>query len=349
MKTSTVVCLAVAFVGYGAFVHASHARAQSALPGEPAMPTMPSMPTMPTMPGMPAQPAMPAIPALPAIPSAATGFGHERGAWNHHHEPAADCSDLHIRLRDDETPVQESEERTVAKAEAPVLRLNEMQNGGVQVQGWDKDAYSVTACKAALGSNEEAHRLLSQIKLSVQGGSVSVSGPSSNHSEWTAFLLVRTPKGANVELTAHNGPTAFYSVDGKITAHAANGPISIQDCSGEADIEAQNGPISFSGTGGTLRLHTENGPISLSLNASTWNGGLVADAVNGPVELRVPSGFQSSFLVEASEHAPVSCHASICSQTRRTWDDNHRRIEYGSGEPSIRLSTHNGPISVNSL
>jgi hypothetical protein len=136
-------------------------------------------------------------------------------------------------------------------------------------------------------------------------------------------------------------------VDGKITARATNGPISVADCSGEVDIAATNGPISFSGTGGKLRLHTENGPISVALNGPTWNGdGLVADAVNGPLTLRLPSGFQSSFLVESSEHSPMSCAASICSDTRRTWDDDIRRIQYGNGDPVIRLSTKNGPISV---
>jgi DUF4097 and DUF4098 domain-containing protein YvlB len=249
----------------------------------------------------------------------------------------------------DEKPTMESEERTVSKAEARILRVHEIQNGGVQVQGWDKELYSVTACKAAVGSGGEAQRLISQIKLSVQGGEVSVSGPSS-HDDWTVFLLIRTPKAADLELTTHNGPAGFYSVDGKITARATNGPISIKDCSGEADIAAINGPISFSGTRGKLRLHTENGPISVALNASSWNGaGLVADAVNGPLTLRVPSGFQSSFLVESNGHTPISCQASICSETRRTWDEEHRRIEYGSGAPVIRLSTRNGPVSVNTL
>jgi hypothetical protein len=347
MRMRTVVCLAVAFVGYGVFLHAARARGQSGVPSEPAaamFPAMPAMPSMPTQLGIPAAPAAPAVPAIPAFDFG----GYPSGATHYRDEPVADCSELHLRLRD-EKPTVESEERTVSKAEARVLRVHEVQNGGVQVQGWDKDVYSVTACKAAVGSGEEAHRLISQIKLSVQGGEVSVYGPASRE-DWTVFLLIRTPKAADIELTTHNGPAGFYSVDGKITARATNGPISIQDCSGEADIAAENGPISFSGTSGKLRLHTENGPISIALNASTWTGaGLVADAVNGPLTLRVPSGFQSSFLVESSEHSPVSCRASICSETRRTWDDDHRRIEFGSGTPLIRLSTKNGPISVNSL
>jgi DUF4097 and DUF4098 domain-containing protein YvlB len=249
---------------------------------------------------------------------------------------------LRIRLRD-EKPVIQAEERTVTKAEAPVLRIHEIHNSGVQVHGWDKDTYSVTACKAAVGS--DAQQLLSQIKLSVQGGEVSVSGPG-HHDDWTVFLLVRTPRSADVEVSTHNGPVSFYSVDGKITTQAINGPISLKDCSGEASISAENGPISFTGTSGKLRLHTQNGPISVSLGQA-WDGSeLVADAVNGPVTLRVPSGFRSTFLVESNGNGPVSCRASICSDARKTWDDDHKRIEYGSGAPVIRLSTENGPISV---
>ena len=310
----------------------------------PAMPAMPGVPVPPSIPAMPAEPAIPVVPAAPAEP-AAPGWETRRvwGSTRWSDGPAADCSDLRIRLND-ERPTIEFEERTVSKGEASVLRVHEVENGGVQVKGWDKDVYSITACKAAVGG--DAARLLSQIKLAVQGGEVSVSGPHGEHNDWTVFLLIRTPRSADIEVTAHNGPVSFYSVDGKITTRATNGPISMKDCSGEADISAQNGPISFSGTSGKLRLHTQNGPIKVSLG-SNWDGSeLVADAVNGPLTLRVPSGFHSSFLVESNGHSPVSCHASICSDARKTWDDEHRRIEYGSGSPVIRLSTENGPISV---
>ena len=306
--------------------------------------TEPPAPAIPDMPAFSAAlpiPGTSAVPALPATTPGDGGFGAATGSrW--HDEPAADCSDLHVRL-DDEKPELQSEERTLTNAQAPVLRVHEMQNGGTQVWGWDKDTYSITACKFAIGSRSQ--QLLSEIKLSVDGGEVSVSGPG-QHDDWTVHLLVRAPRGADVEVTAHNGPMAFYSVDGKITARTTNGPISLKDCSGEGDISAQNGPISFSGNSGKLRLHTQNGPITVALD-SRWNGSeLVAQAVNGPLTLRVPSHFQSSFLVESNGNSPISCHASICSEARKTWDDEHRRIEYGSGSPVIRLSTENGPISV---
>ncbi len=313
MKTRTAVAMVGASLAYVLLVlPMGRVRAQ-----DPAVAAAPA--------AIAAMPAMPAVPAMPAAP-AAPGWGeYGRGSTHWGDGPAADCSDLHIRL-DGERPTIQSEERMVSKAEAPVLRVHEVENGGVQVQGWDKDAYSVTACKAAVGG--DAARLLSQIKLTVQGGEVSVSGPHGDREDWTVYLLIRTPRSADIEVTAHNGPVSLYSVNGKITTRATNGPIS------------------FSGTSGKLRLHTQNGPISVSLGAN-WDGSeLVADAVNGPLTLRVPSGFRSSFLVESNGHSPISCHASICSDARKTWDDGHRRIEYGSGSPVIRLSTENGPISV---
>ncbi len=299
MKLRTVLSMAAALFAYVLLLlPMTRVRAQvrPAAPTPPAV-AVPAIPAEPAAPALPAPPAKPAEPAAPAAPAWESERSWGRSAhWGD--EPAADCSDLHIRLND-EKPTIQSEERTLTRAEAPVLRVH-----------------------------------------------VSVSGPSADHDDWTVFLLIRTPRSADVEVSAHNGPVSFYSVNGKLTTRATNGPISMKDCSGEADISAENGPISFSGTSGKLRLHTQNGPITVSLGAN-WDGSeLVADAVNGPLTLRVPSGFRSSFLVESNGHSPVSCHASICSEARKTWDDDHRRIEYGSGSPVIRLSTENGPISV---
>ena len=359
MRMRSVVFIAIASAAATLFILSVPAEAQVAPPVPrivqlPAVPAVPAAPTTPTPPAAVAPVAAnePAAPAIPALPAALAFPGqsrhHSSGVSTRHEGPVSDCSDLDIRLNDQEVTI-ESEEQTVSKAQAPVLRVQERTNGGVQLQGWDKDVYSVTACKAVAASGGEAQQLQSQIRLSVQGGEVSVSGPS-NHDDWTVFLLIRTPRVATVDLNAHNGPMSFYSVDGKITARATNGPISIKDCSGEADISAQNGPISFSGAGGKLRLHTENGPISVSLSGGNWSGSeLVADAVNGPVTLRVPSGFQASFVVESEGRSPMSCQASICSDARKTWDDEHKRIEYGSGPATIRLSTVNGPVSVRTL
>jgi hypothetical protein len=283
----------------------------------------------------------------------AIGLSSSPGAPHHHsvnisdghRHPATDCSDLRIRF-DDRDAVVRPETRTLSKAEAPVLRVHPHANGGTQVVGWDRDNYSVTACKAA-APGDSAERILSQITMSIENGTVSTRGPSGEDDNWTVYLLIRTPKSSAIDLDTMNGPISLYDVDGKLTAHAHNGPTSLYNFSGDADVSAQNGPISMEGSSGNVRIRTENGPIDVDLKGTSWNGsGLSADAQNGPVTLRVPSGFQSSFVVESTNHAPMSCHASICDSARKTWDDEHRRIEYGSAPAVVHLSTVNGPVSV---
>jgi len=266
--------------------------------------------------------------------------GGERG-------PVADCAGLHIHLNDRAAEMR-SEERTISRSDGP-LRVESEVNGGLQVQGWDKDTYAVTVCKAADASTNNAEQIFSQIKLSVENGRVSVSGPS-GHENWTVFLLVRAPRSANLELRANNGPLSIYDLDGKLVARAINGPISLQGFSGDADISAENGPIDLTGNSGKLRLHTENGPISVSLSGDAWKGsGLEADAQNGPLTLRLPKNYQSSVLVESNGNSPMSCQASFCNDARKTWDEDHRRIEFGNAPAVIHLSTVNGPIAVKQI
>jgi hypothetical protein len=325
-----------------------------ALPSARALPFYSVAPAAPAAPQAPAMPAMPAIPAAPAAPASPAEPGW--GDWDHRHsvsmsgrhrDPASDCSDLHVRF-DDRDALMEKEERTVAKAEAPTLRVRPHKNGGVQVQGWDKDTYSVTACKFASDEDGGARRMLAQMTLSVQNGEVSTSGPSDD-GDWTVYLLIRAPRASVIDTETANGPLSFYSVDGKLTAHATNGPITLRDFSGDADVRAANGPITISGSSGDVRIHTENGPISINLKGTTWDGtGLTADAQNGPLTLSVPSDYKSSFSVESRNYSPMSCHASICDNARKTWDDNNRRIEFGGSPAMIRLSTVNGPVSIQS-
>jgi hypothetical protein len=258
--------------------------------------------------------------------------------------PVADCGGLHIRF-DDRAATMRTEERAIPRP-AGTLRIESEVNGGLQVQGWDQENYSVTVCKAADASRNNVEQIFSQIKLSVENGKVSVTGPS-DRDHWTVFLLVRAPRSADLELHANNGPISIYNLDAKLTARAINGPISLTGFSGEADISAQNGPIDLNGNSGKLRLHTQNGPISVDLKGDSWKGsGLEADAQNGPLSLRLPKNYQSGVLLESNGNSPMSCHASVCDDARKTWDEDHRRIEFGSAPAVIHLSTVNGPISV---
>jgi hypothetical protein len=269
---------------------------------------------------------------------------HSSFAPVHEQWPAASCSDLHFEF-DGRDALTQSEEKTISKAEAPTLRVQAESNGGLQVQGWDQNTYSVTLCKAAR-SGSDADSVLSQIKLTFSGGVVGVNGPSS-HQDWAAHLLIKAPRAAVMDLGVRNGPMGLFQVEGNLKVRAENGPITVSGCKGELDITAQNGPVSLEENSGKLNVQTQNGPISIALKGNTWDGaGLEVHAHNGPVTLHVPSGYQCGVILESDGRGPFSCHASACSEGRKTWDDEHKRVEFGSGPTVVHVSTVNGPVSV---
>ena len=260
-------------------------------------------------------------------------------------EVAQGCSDLHFQF-DHHDAVTQSEERTISKADAPTLRVNAESNGGVQVQGWDGDTYSVTLCKGA-ENDGEAQATLSQIHISFQGGELGVTGPAA-HSRWSAHLLLRSPKAAALDVQMNNGPLGLYNVDGQLKIRSQNGPVTVSGCSGELDLTSQNGPLTLENNSGKQMVHTHNGPVTVALSGDSWNGGgLEAEAMNGPITLQIPSGYRSGVVLESSGHGPFECRASVCSEGRKTWDEDHKRIEFGSGPTLVRVSTLNGPVSVN--
>jgi DUF4097 and DUF4098 domain-containing protein YvlB len=146
--------------------------------------------------------------------------------------------------------------------------------------------------------------------MSILKGKISTKG-SGDDEDWTVYLLIRAPKSASLDVDTINGPISLYDVDGKLAARTHNGPISLNNFSGEADITALNGPTSVEGGDGNVRAQTSS--------------------------LSAPRG---------SVHSRYSCRASICDNARQTWDDENRRIEYGSTPEKIRLSTVNGPVSI---
>jgi DUF4097 and DUF4098 domain-containing protein YvlB len=121
----------------------------------------------------------------------------------------------------------------------------------------------------------------------------------------------------------------------------------VRGCKGDLDLSAENGPVSLEENSGKQRVHTQNGPITIDLDGKNWSGaGLEAHATNGPVTLRVPTGYQSGVVLESDGNGPFSCRANVCDEGRKTWDEEHKRVEFGSGPTVIHVSTVNGPVSV---
>jgi len=80
-------------------------------------------------------------------------------------------------------------------------------------------------------------------------------------------------------------------------------------------------------------------PISVALEGTTWSGaGLTADAKNGPLTLMVPSGYQSSFVVEGDEQWAGELqgeHLRQCTQDVGRRAPPHRIWQCTGDDPAI--------------
>ena len=286
--------------------------------------------------------------ALTAIPLFSAGGSHRHpGTWGNtgmnitindwSDDGPASCEALKITF-DNEPAVRAEEDLPVASLGA--LNVRSDQNGGIHVVGWSEPRYAVKVCKAAAFAED-----LGGVRASLSGNTVSANGPDND--KWVAYFIVHVPRGAQLDVSTHNGGIGLHNVDATVTAHAVNGPISIKESTGRIDAETTNGPISIAGDSGTIKANATNGPISVKLAGSQWRGTLEAHTQNGPLSLKIGRNYHSGVTIDSDGHGPISCRAEACRQARRTWDDDdNRRIELGDGAKNVHMSTVNGPVSV---
>ena len=160
-------------------------------------------------------------------------------------------------------------------------------------------------------------------------------------------MIVTAPDGASIDAETMNGPLGVSGFTGTLNLRASNGPIGIQDVQGEVKARASNGPISVEGSRGEFDIETANGPIQVKLDGRRWDGHLTARALNGPLTLSVPANYQSGVEVTSSYHSPWSCRAAACRSGNRDWDERTRSLRLGSDPIVVRLSTVNGPVTIN--
>lgn len=266
-------------------------------------------------------------------------------------EPMERCDQIKVRFGDrgNYLPTARSEQQLkVSRSEASPLILHLSEGAGMRIQAWDRDEYSILVCKVAgARTSEKAQQTLDGIEASMHGGRLSSSGPEGGN--WLIYLIVNAPKNAEMELQTENGGIGLTGVSGSIRASSENGPIQLTGCSQEIRATTQNGPISISGGSGDIRLKAENGPISVDLSGVGWKGaGLEARTENGPLSLRLPGNYKTGVRVEASGYSPMSCKAAECRDAHKSWDDDLRWIEFNGTPRLVKLSTVNGPVSVES-
>ncbi len=279
-------------------------------------------------------------------------FGTLSTAYASHHglsvsidddQPVTTCDQIHVRSEGRE--VARSEDRLTLPQTSSTVRVRAAQNGGIYVYGTDRKDFAVLNCKVAMDDDAAtAERRLLSIKTAFDGGQLSVSGP--NDGDWTSYLIVQAPRAGSLSLSGINGPISFSGMSGKVEVQNTNGPLSIKDSSGEISADITNGPISYAGGSGDVKLRAENGPIAVKLAGTSWNGkGLDAESTNGPLALKMPNNYTSGVLVQTRGYSPFHC--SGCESARKDFDDNNKSVQFGTGPTVVKLSTVNGPVSIN--
>jgi DUF4097 and DUF4098 domain-containing protein YvlB len=257
-----------------------------------------------------------------------------------------DCSEhMQDYGRHYESVVREEESRSLPNQP---LNINAEHNGGISISTWDRPDFSVKLCKQVSSeSDAQGKRILAETRLEINGGTVSVSSPDQNEDyNLNALILVKAPRGAQVNMKVKNGGIALHRFTGTAEAKATNGGISFKQSNGKLTAHAQNGGISIQDCGGEVTADVQNGGLSIKL-PQQWDGkGLEAHTQNGGLVIQIPRNFSSGLEVTASDHVSIICKGDACDQAQRTWDNGHRMLRLGNGEPQIRATTVNGGIVI---
>lgn len=209
---------------------------------------------------------------------------------------------------------------------AGVIEIDTDQNGGISIIGWERDSVAVSArIQVAAETAQRAREIAQATRVTADRGGIRVDAPGIRESGGAVSFVVYVPRRAAIDAETHNGPVAARDVSGALT------------------LRAQNGPIVLRGVGGDVRARTTNGPLDVVLDGTRWEGrGLDAETQNGPVMLTVPDGY-SAHLETGTINGPMRIGIPITVQGRI---DRRITTELGSGGPTIRVITTNGPVTV---
>ena len=216
---------------------------------------------------------------------------------------------------------------TTVRAGGGTISMDAGRNGSISIRGGDVETITVIAKIATTASTQgEADAIAKQVKINVTPTQITSDGPDkTNHRNWYVSFDVIVPRAAAVMARTQNGGVSLEGLTGRSEAHAVNGPVSIHNMSGE------------------VVGRTQNGPVVADLQGTKWQGvGLDLQTTNGPVDLRIPDGY-NAHLETGTVNGPMRFDFPVTVQGRI-----NRRLSFdlGSGGPTIRAVTTNGPVVV---
>lgn len=220
----------------------------------------------------------------------------------------------------------ELKERTLPGGRG-VISVDGRQNGGVRVEGWDKNEVLMRACvQAAADTDAQARELAAQLRINTDNNQIFTEGPGNDEERsWSVSYEVFVPRNSSIALKTHNGG------------------IGVTNVQGQTRFEAVNGGVSFRLMGGSVRGRTTNGGLAIELDGDRWEGeGLDVRTTNGGVKMTIPEDY-SARLETATTNGSVRVDFPMAVQGRI---NKEIAVTLGSGGPTVRAVTTNGGVKV---
>lgn len=228
--------------------------------------------------------------------------------------------------RGDRERACEVREWTVA-ATGDRIEVDAEPNGGIRIEGWDRDEIEVRAVvRTHADSEEDARALVDDVRVEIDGTRIRSDGPRmEGRAGWSVSYRLRVPRRSDLEL------------------ESTNGSIAIRDVRGDLRFDTTNGSVELGGVAGSVRGETTNGGIDVSLAGDRWEGsGLDVETTNGGIDLRIPEGYDAE-LETGTTNGGLRIDFPITIQGRI---DRRLRTTLGEGGPRIRAVTTNGSIHL---
>jgi hypothetical protein len=211
-------------------------------------------------------------------------------------------------------------------ADRDVIAVDAAPNGGVYVEGWDRNEILVRAkVVARADSRSEAREIAGEVGLDL-GGTIEADGPRTGRDEgWWVSYRVFVPHRSNLNL------------------ESTNGGITIEDVDGRIEFRTTNGGIKLSRLKGDVNGRTTNGGVRVELEGDEWDGaGLDVQTTNGSVRLSIPEGY-AAHLESGTTNGSFRIDFPITVQGRI---DRRITAELGGGGRTIRAYTTNGSVVI---
>lgn len=205
-------------------------------------------------------------------------------------------------------------------ATGATLTIDASPNGGIAVEGWDRNEVRLRVkVVAEAGTVAAAQSLVKAVRIETEG----VIRARTSGRAWASFRL-DVPRGAALDLTSQNGGLHLRGLTGTVEARTTNGGVHLEQMAGR------------------VTARTTNGGVHVQLSGHEWDGEqLDVTTSNGGVHLEIPADYNAHLLtgtVNGGIHAPRALQGRF--------DGKRLDAELGRGGALIHVETQNGGLHL---